>query len=82
MQDLREVLGKSYGSIMAYLMELGEQPVDAPFTAYYNMDMQNLDVEIGFPVGKALPGRGEIQASTIPGRAVRRLCTYRSLQRN
>ena len=65
-QDLREVLGKSYGSIMAYLMELGEQPVDAPFTAYYNMDMQNLDVEIGFPVGKALPGKGEIQSSTIP----------------
>jgi len=65
-QDLREVLGKSYGSIMGYLMELGEQPVDAPFTAYYNMDMQDLDVEIGFPVGKALPTRGEIQASTMP----------------
>ena len=65
-QDLREVLGKSYGSIMGYLMELGEQPVDAPFTAYYNMDMQNLDVEIGFPVSKALPARGEIQASSLP----------------
>lgn len=65
-QDLREVLGKSYSSIMGYLMELGEPPVDVPFTAYYNMDMQDLDVEIGFPVGKALPPRGEIQSSVIP----------------
>jgi effector-binding domain-containing protein len=31
------------------------------------MDMQNLDTELGFPVSKALSGRGEIKASEIPG---------------
>ena len=65
-QDLPGVMGAAYDSIMAYLMELGEQPVDAPFTAYYNMDMQDLDMEIGFPVGKTLPTKGKVQASSLP----------------
>ena len=30
------------------------------------MDMQNLDVELGFPVPKELPGKGEIQGGRIP----------------
>jgi len=31
------------------------------------MDMQDLDVEIGFRTSNELPGRGDIQASEIPG---------------
>ena len=31
------------------------------------MDMQNLDVEIGIPVARQLGGKGDIQASKIPG---------------
>jgi len=31
------------------------------------MDMQDLDVEIGFSVAKALEGKGDIQTSEIPG---------------
>ena len=46
--NLPQEIGKAYGSIMQYLSELGEQPADVPFTAYYNMDMENLDVEMGF----------------------------------
>ena len=37
-----------------------------PFAAYYNMDMQDLDVEIGFPVEEHLPSEGDIQQSEIP----------------
>ena len=66
-QDLPALFGKTYGAIMQYLGELGEQPTGMPFGAYYNMDMQNLDVEIGFPVTRKLAGRGEIQASEFPG---------------
>lgn len=65
-QNLPQVLGESYGKIAAYLGELGANPVGAPFTAYYNMDMQDLDIEIGFPVTHTLPSRGEIQASEMP----------------
>lgn len=66
-QDLPMLLGKTYGAIMQYLAELGEQPAGMPFVGYYNMDMQNLDVEIGFPVARPLTGRGEIQCREFPG---------------
>ncbi len=65
-QDLPQVLGKAYGAIMQYLGELGVSPAGAPFVAYFNMDMQDLDMEIGFPVMQPLPGKGEVQASQIP----------------
>ena len=64
--NLPQEIGKAYGAIAAYLAELGEAPSDAPFTAYYNMDMDDLDVEMGFPVSKPLPGKGEVKASAVP----------------
>jgi len=66
-QDLPQTLGGAYGAIAQYLGELGEQPVGPPFAAYHNMDMQNLDVEMGFPVSRKLASRGDIQAGEIPG---------------
>lgn len=66
-QEMPQVLGKSYMSIGKYLEELGEPFAGPPFAMFYNMDMQNLDVEIGFPVAKKLPKKGEIKASEIPG---------------
>jgi len=65
-QELPLILGNSYGIITQYLGELGEAPVGAPFVAYYNMDMQNLDIEIGFPVSKKLPDKGDIKPGEIP----------------
>ncbi len=47
--------------------QLGQCPAGAPFAAYYNMDMQDLDVELGFPVPKELPGKDEIKAGHLPG---------------
>ena len=66
-ENLPRVLGPTYGTIAQYLGELGEQPIGPPFVAYFNEDMTDLDIEIGFPVVRELPGRGEIQTSKIPG---------------
>ena len=65
-QNLPQALGEAYMRIMQYIGELGENPVGAPYTAYFNMDMQNLDIEIGFPVTKKLPEKGDIRPSEIP----------------
>ncbi|MGI6711753.1 MAG: GyrI-like domain-containing protein [Bacillota bacterium] len=65
-EELPNLIGRSYHSIMDYLKEMGEEPAGAPFTAYYNQDMQDLDVEMGFPVAKTLLGKGEIKAGNIP----------------
>ncbi len=66
-QDLPQVFGRAYGALMQYLGELGEQPAGMPYAAYFNMDMQNLDLEIGFPVAHKIAGKGEIQPSEFPG---------------
>ncbi len=63
---LPQVIGESYLKIMAYLTEQGEQPAFAPFTAYHNLDMQNLDVEMGFPVARLLPEKDDIKARELP----------------
>jgi effector-binding domain-containing protein len=70
LEKLPQLIGNSYHRIAGYLEELGEKPADVPFTAYYNLDMQNMDIEMGFPVSRALPGRDDIKASeTMAGKA-------------
>ncbi len=66
MENLPQTIGEAYGKIMQYMTELGVQPADAPFTAYYNMDMEDLDVEMGFPVNSQLQGKGDIVFREIP----------------
>lgn len=66
-RGLSEVIGRAYGAIASYLGELGQYPAGAPFAAYHNMDMEDLDVELGFPVLAELPGKGDIKAGLIPG---------------
>lgn len=66
-QDLSQVLGQAYDDMMQYLGQIGQYPAGEPFAAYYNMDMQNLDLEIGFPVAKAIAGKDSVQPGEIPG---------------
>lgn len=66
-QNLPQVVGQAYGAIMAYAGRLGLQPGGAPFVAYYNMDMEDLDMEIGFPFEQPPPGEGSVLAGEIPG---------------
>nr|WP_321292972.1 GyrI-like domain-containing protein [uncultured Trichococcus sp.] len=64
--ELPKILGKAFMEIVTHIMELGEQPVGPAFVGYFNMDMERLELEIGFPVSKALPGQGDILAGSIP----------------
>src|SRR5579859_4524157 len=66
-QDLPKVIPTANYTIAQYLETLGQHPSGAPFAAYYNMDMQNLDVEIGFLSTKNVPGKGNIQPGSLPG---------------
>ena len=65
--DLPNVLGRDYGRLAQYLGELGESPTGAPFVGYYNMDMEDLDIEIGFPVSRELQAKDDIQPGQICG---------------
>ena len=76
LENLPQLIGESYGKLCAYLEKLGETVSDVPFVAYHNMDMQALDVEIGFPVANPLPEEGEIKSGLIPA-GTRIFCIYR-----
>jgi effector-binding domain-containing protein len=66
-ENLSQVLGQAYGAIAQYLGQEGVYPMGEPFVAYYNMDMQDLDIEIGFPVSGKITGKDTIQPGEIPG---------------
>ncbi len=75
-EDLAMLIGQSYGKIFEYLKEMNELMTDVPFVSYHNFDMQNLQVEIGFPVSTELPGRDDVVPGKIPeGKAA--FCMYR-----
>jgi len=65
-QHLPEAHERAFGAIMQRLGEQREQPAGPPYAAYFNMDMQDLDVELGFPVARELAGKGEVQPSKMP----------------
>jgi effector-binding domain-containing protein len=66
-ENLPAFLGKAYKAVMDHMVSLGDNPTGMPFCAYYNMDMKALDVEAGFPIAKALPEKGEVKSTVIPG---------------
>jgi len=67
LQSLPQVIGEAYQAIAQYLSGVGEQPAGPAFAAYFSLDMQDLDVELGFPVVKSIPGNDDIKSSRLPG---------------
>jgi effector-binding domain-containing protein len=61
-----DLLGAIYHSIVNYIIDCGEEPLGPAFVAYYDMDMENLNIEIGFPVAKEMQGKGDIKLRYIP----------------
>ena len=64
--DMPNVVGRVYGLVVNYIIEKGEEPIGPAFIAYYNMDMENLIVDIGFPVSKEIEGKNDIVLGYIP----------------
>jgi len=67
MRDLPEVILQSLAKVGQTLEGHGLQPNGPAFVAYYNLDMHDMQVEIGFPVAEANLHGGEVQMRTIPG---------------
>ncbi len=67
MAKLSESMGQAYGEIAAYMGKSGIPFAGPPFAMYFNMDMNDLDVEIGFPVGTPASGEGRVKPGKLPG---------------
>ena len=81
-EGLPGLIGQSYGAIMQYMGELGEPIAGEPFVIYYNLDMKNLDVELGFPVSKSLPAQGRDQAIHAANRTGSPYTLHRTVYRH
>jgi len=64
--NMPNVVGRIYGQIVNYIAEKGEEPIGPAFIAYYNMDMENLIVEIGFSIARKIEGKDDIVLRYIP----------------
>lgn len=66
-KDLSAVIPQTHQKIAPYLAALGRPQTEAFYVAYFNMDMDNLEVEIGFITADQLPGKDEIASGTMGG---------------
>lgn len=64
--ELPGVIGAGFGKLAACLGQKGLAPAGGPYVGYHNEDMDDLDVEIGFPVAGTPAAEGEILAGSIP----------------
>ncbi len=64
---ISEVMGEVYQELAGYMGRKGIEFAGPPYAMYYNMDMEALDVEMGFPVNQSDKGEGRIKPGQIPG---------------
>jgi len=68
-RDVVALFKESYQNISEYILLNDELMTDAPFIIYNNylcMDLENLDIEICFPVAISLPSFGRYTSRIIP----------------
>jgi effector-binding domain-containing protein len=67
LKELPGTIGSIYGELMGYLQRHGLTMTGYPFVLYHNADMDALEIEAGFPVGRTVSAEGRVQPGTIPG---------------
>ncbi len=70
MSEFSDFADACFGKILHYLERLGALVSDGPIVCFHNMDLERLDVEVGFPVARAVEGNEEILAIRVPAQKV------------
>ena len=65
-ESLPRIMGEIFQEIGSYIIKKEIGFAGPPYAMYYNMDMEALDVEMGFPVLKKDNGEGRIKAGELP----------------
>lgn len=64
--DYPKTAEKAYRVIIEYAESKGLLFSSGPFVCYHNADLENLEVEMGFPIAKPVAGNDDIYGYTIP----------------
>jgi len=67
MRDLPETILHALAKVARRLADHGVIPSGPAFVGYFNLDMNDMAVEIGFPIKHPIPEDGEVKVRTIPG---------------
>jgi effector-binding domain-containing protein len=63
---LPELLSQAYAEIESSVQKAGLKYSGPPYVLYFNIDMDDLDVEIGFPINKAFNGISKVKGGEFP----------------
>lgn len=67
MAEIGPFVGRVFEEVGAYVGRAGVPMVGPPFSRYFGMPTDTVDVEAGFPVAAPVPGEGRVVASGLPG---------------
>lgn len=67
MRDLPETILHSLAKVTGLLAERGIVPGGPPFAGYFNLDMNDMAMEIGHPIKYPIAEDAEVKVRTIPG---------------
>ena len=67
MKGMSKEVGKLFKELSAWVQQQGVEPAGPPFLRYHVIDMAGeMEIEVGVPVAKALPGDGRVCPGMIP----------------
>lgn len=67
MRDLPDTILNGLATVGRCMADQNIVPSGPAFVAYYNLDMHDTTVEIGFPISQEVTGDEEVHCRTIPG---------------
>ena len=65
--ELSKTIGESFGKAFPYAMQSGVPLAGRPFTRYLSTGPGLFTIECGCVLAEAAPGKGEVEAATLPG---------------
>ncbi|MCC0784753.1 GyrI-like domain-containing protein [Clostridioides sp. ES-S-0108-01] len=70
MDEFQEFSAQGYAKIMGYVKRKNTFVAGEPIVCFHNMDLENLDIEIGFPTSTKMEGVDDIQSIEIPAQKI------------
>jgi effector-binding domain-containing protein len=64
-EELPNAIGKAYGQEYGFIQDNNLEPIEFPYAAYFNMDMADLDVEIGVVISTPSEGNENVKGGII-----------------
>lgn len=69
-EEYAEFMGDAVGIIQQLIEKSGALPSSRPIVCFHNIDLEALDVEIGFVTPRRIDAMGEVHSVTLPIRTI------------